>query len=59
MSVRPFSSVWTPPPPGAARLTGRAVDLIEGLSFRAPLTADVADADRWLLSGLDAAFDVA
>jgi hypothetical protein len=44
---------------GAARLTGRAVDLIEGLSFRAPLTADVADADRWLLSGLDAAFDVA
>ncbi len=44
---------------GAARLTGRAVDLIEGLSFRAPLTADVAAADRWLLSGLDAAFDVA
>ena len=44
--------------PGAARLAGRAVDLIEGLSFRAPLIADVAAADRWLLSGLDAAFDV-
>jgi uncharacterized protein (TIGR03083 family) len=44
---------------GAARLAGRAVDLIEGLSFRTPLTADVATTDRWLLSGLDAAFDVA
>jgi uncharacterized protein (TIGR03083 family) len=44
---------------GAARLAGRAVDLIEGLSFRAPMTADVAATDRWLLTGLDAAFDVA
>ena len=44
---------------GAARLAGRAVDLIEGLSFRTPLTAHVATTDRWLLSGLDTAFDVA
>ena len=43
---------------GGACLAGRAVDLIEGLSFRAPLTADVAAGDRWLLSGLDTAFDV-
>jgi uncharacterized protein (TIGR03083 family) len=43
---------------GAARLAGRAVDLIEGLSFRTPLTAEVAATDRWLLNGLDAAFDV-
>jgi uncharacterized protein (TIGR03083 family) len=45
------------PPPGAARLAGRVVDLIEGLSFRTPLRADFAPDDRWLLAGLDETFD--
>jgi uncharacterized protein (TIGR03083 family) len=45
-----------------ACLVGRAADLIEDLSFRATLSGSlsdhVADEDRWLLTGLDAAFDV-
>jgi uncharacterized protein (TIGR03083 family) len=45
-------------PDGVVRLTGSTVDLIEGLSFRAPLPHDVADDDRWVLGGLAAAFDV-
>jgi hypothetical protein len=47
------------PSPDAVVLTGRAVDLVEGLSLRAPLAADVAASDRWLLGGLAAVFDVA
>ncbi len=39
------------------KLRGRAVDLIEGLSFRAPLTHDLADDDAWLLTGLGQVFD--
>jgi uncharacterized protein (TIGR03083 family) len=45
------------PPPGAARLSGRAVDLVEALTFRAPLEHDLRDEDRWLLGGLSEAFD--
>jgi uncharacterized protein (TIGR03083 family) len=39
------------------RLTGPAVDLIEGLSYRAPLRQTVADEHRWLFDGLGTAFD--
>ncbi len=46
-----------PAPADAAVLRGRALDLVEGLSLRAPLTHDVAEEDRWLLSGLATAFD--
>jgi uncharacterized protein (TIGR03083 family) len=43
----------------APRLAGDAVALVEGLSFRAPLDASLADEHRWLLAGLDAVFDTA
>lgn len=42
----------------APRLQGRTVDLIEGLSYRAPLVHDLGDADRWWLQGLAEVFDV-
>lgn len=42
---------------GAPRLTGPAVDLIEALSFRAPLRHDLGAGDRWLLGGLAEVFD--
>lgn len=41
----------------APRLSGRAVELIEGLSFRTPLRHDLAANDRWLLGGLAEVFD--
>ena len=44
-------------PSGALRLTGSAVDLIEGLSFRAPLPCPVRDDQQWLLGGLAQVFD--
>jgi hypothetical protein len=44
-------------PPDAARLTGPAVALVEGLTCRTSLTTDVAVADRWLVTGLATAFD--
>jgi uncharacterized protein (TIGR03083 family) len=40
-------------------LAGRAVDLIEGLSHRAPLPHDLAADDQWFLAGLAEAFGVA
>jgi hypothetical protein len=40
------------------RLTGRAVDLIEGLSHRAPLAHDFSGDELWLLAGLNEVFDV-
>jgi len=40
-----------------ATIEGRAVDLVEGLSLRGPAPA-IAEEHRWLLSGLDEAFDV-
>lgn len=43
--------------PAAPRLTGTTAELIEGLSFRAPLTHDLSDADQWWLHGLAAVFD--
>jgi len=46
-----------PAPPGAVTLSGDAVHLLEALSMRAPLQADIDDADRWLLGGLDEVFD--
>jgi uncharacterized protein (TIGR03083 family) len=42
---------------GCAELRGAAVDLVEGLTFRAPLDHDVPAADQWVLGGLAAAFD--
>jgi uncharacterized protein (TIGR03083 family) len=38
-------------------LAGRAVDLLEGLSFRVPLQHDLTSEDVWLLGGLDEVFD--
>lgn len=38
-------------------LRGRAVDLIEALSFRRPLEHDVPDDMEWVFSGLGTAFD--
>jgi uncharacterized protein (TIGR03083 family) len=45
-------------PADALRLRGAAVDLVEALSFRAPVGCPVADELRWLLSGLATAFDL-
>jgi uncharacterized protein (TIGR03083 family) len=46
-----------PAPAGAIRLTGRAVDLVESLSIRAPLHQTVPESSRWLLDGLATVFD--
>jgi uncharacterized protein (TIGR03083 family) len=40
------------------RLTGGAVTLLEGLTFRVPLEHGLADEDLWLLGGLGEVFDV-
>ena len=42
-----------------AELRGGAVDLIEGLTLRAPLVHDVPAEHEWLLGGLAQAFDLA
>jgi hypothetical protein len=44
--------------PHGVLLTGRAVDLLEGLSLRIPLAVGVAAPDRWLQSGLAEVFEV-
>jgi uncharacterized protein (TIGR03083 family) len=44
-------------PPGAVRLAGRTVDLIESLSIRAPLDQPVPPDGRWLVEGLATIFD--
>ena len=44
-------------PGGALHLTGPAVELVEGLSFRGPLPCQVADEHRWLLEGLAEVFE--
>jgi len=44
-------------PADAVTISGGAVDLIDGLSIRAPLGHAVPDATRWLLGGLAEAFD--
>jgi uncharacterized protein (TIGR03083 family) len=46
-----------PAPTGAIRLSGRAVDLVESLSIRAPLRQSVPEDGRWLLDGLATVFD--
>jgi uncharacterized protein (TIGR03083 family) len=46
-------------PDGALVLRGRAVDLVEILSIRAPFTLDVPEDQRWMLGGLARLFDVA
>jgi uncharacterized protein (TIGR03083 family) len=43
----------------AVSLTGDAVELLEALSFRAPLAVDLADDDRWVLGNLGQVFDQA
>jgi uncharacterized protein (TIGR03083 family) len=44
-------------PADALRLAGPAVELLEGLSRRAPLPCPVPDERAWLLAGLAQAFD--
>ena len=41
----------------AVVLTGDAVEVVEALSFRVPLDADLADDDRWVLGNLGEVFD--
>lgn len=45
------------PPADALLLTGDAIELVEGLSFRAPLPCPVPEERAWLLGGLAAVFD--
>jgi uncharacterized protein (TIGR03083 family) len=45
-------------PDDAAQLTGRAVDLVEALTFRTPFPAGIAAEHSWMFAGLAAAFDV-
>ncbi len=45
--------------PGTPTLAGRAVDLVEALSFRAPLHHDLLEDARWMVTGLGTVFDVA
>jgi uncharacterized protein (TIGR03083 family) len=45
--------------PDAVRVTGRSADLVDALSLRTPLPCPVDDAGRWMLSGLETAFDQA
>ncbi len=44
-------------PADALHLSGPAVELLEALSFRAPLPCPVVDDHQWLLSGLAQVFD--
>jgi hypothetical protein len=44
-------------PSGALHLTGSAVPLLEGLSYRGPLTAPVGDEHEWIFGGLARVFD--
>jgi uncharacterized protein (TIGR03083 family) len=46
-----------PAPADALRLTGGAVDLVDVLSIRAPLTHPVPEHQRWLVAGLAEVFD--
>ena len=45
-------------PADAVQLKGRSTDLVEAFSCRAPFPHDIADDDRWLLSGLGTVFDL-
>jgi uncharacterized protein (TIGR03083 family) len=46
-------------PADAVRLSGPSVALVEALSCRAPFPEPVAEDDRWIVSGLNAVFEVA
>jgi uncharacterized protein (TIGR03083 family) len=46
-------------PAGAVAVRGRTVELVEAMSFRAPVPFEVAEEDRWMFTGLAGAFDVA
>ena len=46
-----------PAPEGTPVLAGDAVELLEGLSFRAPFTPSLSEEDRWLLGSLGTVFD--
>jgi uncharacterized protein (TIGR03083 family) len=43
--------------PTSAVLSGDAVELLEGVSYRVPLPRAFPDSDRWMMAGLAAAFD--
>jgi hypothetical protein len=43
--------------PDATILAGPSVELLEALSFRAPLPSTFPESGRWFMSGLAAAFD--
>ena len=45
-------------PDGTPRLTGDAVAMVEGLSFRASLDHDLGPDDEWMLGGLAEVFEV-
>lgn len=47
-----------PAPGGTPIVRGRAVEVLEGLSVRAPLSVDLPDDQRWLVDGLAAVFEV-
>jgi uncharacterized protein (TIGR03083 family) len=49
----------TAAPARTPTLAGRAVELVEALSFRAPLQHDLPDDARWMVTGLGTVFDVA
>jgi hypothetical protein len=44
-------------PDGALRLTGSAVELLEAISYRAPMPEAVPAEHEWLFGGLAQAFD--
>jgi uncharacterized protein (TIGR03083 family) len=44
-------------PSGTVSLSHNSVELLEALSFRVPLTAEIADGDRWLLGSLGTVFN--
>ncbi len=58
IELGPTVEVHGGPAHGAAVvLAGDAVELVEALSFRAPLLVELADRDRWVLGDLGAVFD--
>ncbi len=51
------SRLASAPDASTVTLAGPAVELVEALSFRGPLTASVDPADRWVLGSLGQVFD--
>jgi uncharacterized protein (TIGR03083 family) len=48
-----------PAPDGTPTIRGRAVEVLEAISVRQPLAADLPDGDRWLVDGLAVVFEEA